>query len=131
MFLAIAGLSIDGALLLAARRQVQSVADGAARAGATRLDQQLLRGSGGSAVRLDPVEARAVALDYVTQYLSRDLPWERLPTLDVQVSERRVHVVVEGGLRTAFLRIVQIDHVSVGAAAFADVQSGIRSPSDR
>jgi uncharacterized membrane protein len=39
LFVSMAGLAIDGGVLLASRRQLQSVADGAARAGATRLDQ--------------------------------------------------------------------------------------------
>ena len=48
LFMSIAGLAIDGGALLASRRQMQSVADGAARAGATRLDVNRLRGSGGT-----------------------------------------------------------------------------------
>jgi Flp pilus assembly protein TadG len=131
MFLAIAGLAIDGALLLTARRQLQSVADGAARAGATQLNQELLRGSGGSTVELDPPTAHAATLRYLQQYLGRDLPWTAQPETSVQVTRQRVQVAVQGGLRTAFLRLVDIDHVIVGATANADVQYGIRGPGGR
>jgi hypothetical protein len=131
VFIAITGLAIDGALLLTARRQVQSVADGAARAGAMQLDQELLRGSGGSHVQLDVGAARATARDYLGQHLDQELPWVTPPRADVRASQQRVHVEVEGGLRTAFLRVVQIEWVSVGATSFADVQFGIRGPGGR
>jgi hypothetical protein len=131
VFIAIAGLAIDGALLLTARRQVQSVADGAARAGAMQLDQELLRGSGGNHVRLDVGAARATALGYLGEHLNQELPWATPPRAEVRASQQRVHVEVEGGLRTAFLRVVQIERVSVGATSFADVQFGIRDPSGR
>ena len=72
MFMAMAGLAIDGALLLAARRELQSVVDGAARAGATRLDMDLLRASGGTDVQLDRAARRAASLSYLDQSLAAD-----------------------------------------------------------
>jgi Flp pilus assembly protein TadG len=126
MFLSVAGLAIDGGMLLASRRQLQSVADGAARAGATRLDVQKLRSSGGADVELDPQLAVAAASSYLDQRVARDLVWQANPTVRVDAAPRRVHVVIQGTLRTAFLRIVQIDSVPVEASAFADVQYGVR-----
>jgi Flp pilus assembly protein TadG len=126
MFLSVAGLAIDAGMLLASRRQLQSVADGAARAGATRLDVPRLRASGGADVELDPHLSVAAASSYLEQRVGRDLVWQANPTIRVDATPRRVHVVIQGTLRTAFLRVVRIDSVPVEASAFADVQYGIR-----
>lgn len=61
--LAMAALVIDGGVLFAARRDLQGLADGAARAGAMAVDEEVLRESG--AVRLDPAAALAAAARYV------------------------------------------------------------------
>src|SRR5882672_7628864 len=79
MFVSIAGLAIDGGVLLASRRQLQSVADGAARAGATRLDLDKLRGSGGSDVQLDQTLALEAASSYLAERLARELAWPAAP----------------------------------------------------
>src|SRR5258708_21507907 len=127
MFVSIAGLAIDGGVLLASRRQLQSVADGAARAGATRLDLGRLRGSGGADVQLDPTRARDATWSYLDDRLARELDWQAVPTAHVDVAARRVHVAIQGSLRTAFLRVVHIDSVPVEASAYADVQYGIHA----
>src|SRR5215470_3459035 len=57
LFITVAGLAIDGGVLLNARRQLQSATDGAARAAATRLDTPRLRASGGADIQLDPTLA--------------------------------------------------------------------------
>jgi uncharacterized membrane protein len=61
--LALAALVIDGGLLFAERRDLQGLADGAARAGAMAIDEDLLRETG--AVRLDPEMAQAAAEGYL------------------------------------------------------------------
>ena len=61
--LAMAALVIDGGLLFAERRNLQGMADGAARAGAMAIDEDLLRETG--TVRLDPTVARAAAERYL------------------------------------------------------------------
>jgi Flp pilus assembly protein TadG len=127
LLVSIAGLAIDGGILLASRRQLQSVADGAARAGATRLDLDRLRGSGGADVQLDHTLALEAASSYLNERLVRELAWQASPNAQVDVSTRRVHVLIQGTLRTAFLRVVHIDSVAVEASAFADVQHGIRA----
>src|SRR5207237_2876094 len=83
LFVSIAGLAIDGGVLLTARRQLQSVADGAARAGATRLDLDRLRASGGADVQLDQSLATAAAVAYLDERLARDLPWQSSPATHV------------------------------------------------
>ena len=61
--LAMAALVIDGGLLFAERRDLQASADGAARAGAMAIDEDLLRETG--AVRLDSAAARTAAERYL------------------------------------------------------------------
>jgi Flp pilus assembly protein TadG len=129
VFVAMVGLAIDGALLLTARRELQSAVDGAARAGATRLDMASLRGGGGE-VKLDPLAARTASMSYLEQQLATDIAWQAPPNARVEVGRVRVRVAVEGELRTAFLRVVGMDRVPVAAAADADVQYGIRGPGE-
>jgi uncharacterized membrane protein len=61
--LALAALVIDGGLLFVERRDLQGLADGAARAGAMAVDEDVLRETG--AVRLDPAAAQAAAERYL------------------------------------------------------------------
>jgi Flp pilus assembly protein TadG len=63
--LAILGLVADGGLLLARHRQLQGVADAAARAGAAQLDEPSYRASNGATARLDPSLAEAAAGRYL------------------------------------------------------------------
>ncbi len=127
LFVSIAGLAIDGGVLLAARRQLQSVADGAARAGATQLDLDRLRASAGTDIQLDRALALEAASTYLDERLARELAWQASPVTSVDVGPRRVHVLIQGTLRTAFLRVVNIDNVAVEASSFADLQYGIRA----
>ena len=126
VFVAIAGLAIDGGVLLTSHRQLQSFADGAARAGATRLDTRRLRSSGGADVQLDPTLAAEAARVYLRDALvDTRVAWQAPPDSQVEVSSRRVHVVIRAHVQTAFLRIVRVDEAPVEASAFADVQFGI------
>jgi len=127
LFVAMAGLAIDGGVLLNSRRELQSVADGAARAGATRLDKQRLRASGGADVQLDPALAATAARTYVETALGGAAQvWKGEPETQLEIGPRRVHVWIHAGLQTAFLRFVGVDQVPVDASAFADAQFGIR-----
>ncbi|MBV9578103.1 MAG: hypothetical protein JO057_05885 [Chloroflexi bacterium] len=130
LFVSIAGLAIDGGVLLDERRELQSIVDGAARAGATQLDMPRLRASGGSDVQLDPTLATYAARTYVDQALaSSGGDWLAPPQTKVEVGSRRVHVLIQARLPTAFLRIAAIDTVPVDAEAFADVEYGIHDGS--
>jgi uncharacterized membrane protein len=126
LFVAIAGLAIDGGLLLASRRHLQSVADGAARAAATRLDLERLRSSAGADVQLDSRGASDAAWAYLQDGLTHEGAAAWAPRARVEVAARRVNVLIEGSLPTAFLRVVHIDSVPVLASAQADVEYGIR-----
>jgi len=59
--LAVLGLVADGGLLVARHRELQNLADAAARAGAGQLDVAAFRASGGQLVQLDPAQASAAA----------------------------------------------------------------------
>ena len=59
--LAVLGLVADGGLLVARHRELQNLADAAARASAGQLDVATFRASGGQIARLDPPQARAAA----------------------------------------------------------------------
>lgn len=127
IFLSTVGLAIDGGILLMSHRQLQSVADGAARAGATRVDVERLRSTGGADVQLDQTNARAIAFAYLADGLQALTPSvdEVTPTLDVQA--RQVSVTLDGTAHTAFLRIAHIDEVPVSVTARANILYGIRT----
>ena len=63
--LAILGLVADGGFVLARHRELQGVADAAARAGAAQLDETNYRASNGRTATLNPTQARAAAGRYV------------------------------------------------------------------
>jgi Flp pilus assembly protein TadG len=63
--LAILGLVADGGLVLARHRELQGIADAAARAGAAQLDEASYRASNGRTATLNPTQAQAAAERYL------------------------------------------------------------------
>lgn len=63
--LAILGLVADGGFVLARHRELQGVADAAARAGAAQLDETSYRASNGRTATLKPTQAQAAAGRYL------------------------------------------------------------------
>jgi uncharacterized membrane protein len=63
--LAVLGLVADGGLVFARHRELQAVADAAARAGAAQLDEGVYRASNGRIAQLDPARARQAARAYL------------------------------------------------------------------
>ncbi len=63
--LALTALVIDGGVLFSTKREIQSLADAAARAGSMAIDETKLRESGGDRVELDPEAARRAAEEYL------------------------------------------------------------------
>jgi Flp pilus assembly protein TadG len=63
--LAILGLVADGGLVLARHRELQGVADAAARAGAAQLDEAGYRASNGRTAFLNPAQAHTAAGRYL------------------------------------------------------------------
>lgn len=119
-FLAIVGLSIDAGTVFDARRELQNVADSAARAGAMQIDQATYRESGGATVVLDQAAARAAAGQYVMS---------QGPGFAATIDVGSTHVVVQVSreVPTGFLRLVGIGTVRITATAPAAPRYGIQA----
>jgi len=117
--LAFLGLAVDGARMFTARRDLQNVADSAALAGASAIDEGAYRASGGTVVRLDRAGARAAAERVV---------WAaRLPAstrVDVRVEPERVEVHLARPVDTTILRVVGLTAQQIGASATASPRTG-------
>lgn len=113
------GLAVDGARMFTARRDLQNVADSAALAGASSLDEAQYRTSAGMEARLDPVAARR-AVDEVLA--SSSLPAS--VRVEVAVSNDRVNVRIARPVRPLFLGLVGIGPEQIGAHASASPQTG-------
>jgi Flp pilus assembly protein TadG len=118
LFLSAIGLSIDGGVVFAARRELQNAADGAARAAAAQVDLRIYRETGGRSVVLDVPRARQAAVGYLAGR-SSDV------TAAVDAQPRRVVVQVSRETPTAFLRIVGLSTVHIEATAPVEVRYGI------
>ena len=116
--LSIIGLAIDGSIVFDERRDLQNIADGAARAGAMEVDQQVYRQTAGASVVLDATKAEHTAADYVASQGAGLQP-------AISVEPQRVVVQVSRQVNTSFLRLAGIDSVKIGATAPAEVRYGI------
>jgi Putative Flp pilus-assembly TadE/G-like len=121
VFLGILGLAVDGGIVFNARREVQNVADGAARAGAMQIDLDAYRRS--SSVFLDERQAREVARNYLIANCRGD--WR---CYEPQTDDRLIVVKIEASVPTAFLSLVGISDVTVSATAPAWVRYGVDRP---
>ncbi len=121
LFVSLVGLAIDGGVVFDARRELQSVADGAARAGAMQLDETAYRTTAGAEVVLERARAQAVAWQYLATQGG-------LYEADVDASSDRVVVTLRTRVATAFLRLVGITAVTIEATAPAEVRYGIERP---
>jgi uncharacterized membrane protein len=117
--LAVVGLALDGARLFTARRDLQNVADSAALAGASSLDESVYRASGGDRVALDPDAAR-VAVDAVLRASSLPEGVE----VDVTVAADHVEVRLGRAVAPQFLGIVGLGPERIGAHASAAPRTG-------
>ncbi len=122
LLLAIIGLAIDGGVVFTARRELQNVADSAARAGAMQIDEQAYRDSAGESIVLDTGAARQVAAQYVASQ-------GRGMSAVISAEPERVVVQVSRDAPTSFLRLVGIGTVRISATAPAEVRHGIASGS--
>lgn len=117
--LMVAGLGIDGARMFTARRDLQNVADSAALAGASSLDELRYRSSGGADVRLDPTAARA-AIGEVLR--AAELPQPVM--VDVRVEPDRVEVRLRRPVHPLFLGLAGMRAQTIGAHASAAPRTG-------
>lgn len=117
--LAVAALVVDGGVLFAARRDLQGLADGAARAGAMAVDVDLLRER--QDVRLEPADAQAAAHSYLAAAGFGGSASVRADILSVTVhlSEARP---------TVMMGLLGVDDVQVEAQGIARPRTGIERP---
>jgi Flp pilus assembly protein TadG len=118
LFLAIVGLAIDGGIVFDNHRELQNVADSAARAGAMQVDVNAYRASAGQTVVLDQASAQQAANAYLS---SQGSALNGTVTADSE----HVVVVVNRSVSTGFLRVIGIRGVQITAGATAEVQHGI------
>jgi uncharacterized membrane protein len=114
--LALAALVIDGGLLFAERRDLQGLADGAARAGAMAVDEDVLRETG--AVRLDPAAAQAAAERYLEAAGAEGMIRIDADTLSVTVD-------LQESRPTLMMGLLGVRTVDVAAHAVARPRVGI------
>ena len=119
LFLSVIGLAIDGGIVFSARRELQNVADSAARAGATQIDERRYRDSGGTVVAIAKGQAEELAAGAI-QTQAADVE------AAIAADQDRVVVQVWREVPTSFLRLANIDTVRVGAKGEARVLRGIR-----
>lgn len=118
---AMVALVVDAGLVLTARRDLQGIADGAARAGAMEIDVAHLRVSGGQEVKLDAELARAQVEEYLAQ-----AGFEGKVTITTSSSE--VTVVLEYRHKALMMGMAGIREVGVRASSTARPRSGIEGP---
>ncbi len=112
------GLVVDAGVMFAARRDLQSAADAAARAGAAALDIDAYRASGGRDTVLDEAEAEQAAL--------RRLSGEQVVRLSASPSDVRVEL--ERTQPLLLLGLVGLGPVEVQASSIARPRTGIVAP---
>ncbi len=118
LFLSVIGLAADGGIVFSARRELQNVADSAARAGAMQVDQQVYRQSSGATVVLDLSAARQVAAQYVASQGAGI-------TATITAGPQQVVVQVSRDVPTSFLRLAGINAVRITATAPASLRYGV------
>ena len=120
VLLALAGLAIDSGQALVVRREVQALADSAARAGAAELDEAVLRSDPFAAPALDPVLATDAALGYVAE-----LQPAATATV-VEVDARHIKVrVVSPPVRLTLLQLAGVGPIQLEATARSEPRIGI------
>jgi uncharacterized membrane protein len=114
---AVVGLVTDGGMVFTQRRDLQNVADAAALAGASQIDQNAYRASAGMTVSLDQSAAYTAAVGYLEQ--------EGGLNYAVTVAPQQVVVSVSRSASTGFLRVLGINGVDISASASAEPRHGI------
>ena len=119
LFLPIVGLSIDAGVLFDARRDLQNVADSAARTAAMMIDEDALR-TGRGDVRINVQAARLEAQDFLQ---NRAHFTGNVDTS--QISSDHAVVVLKRQVRPRFLRMFGAHDVTISAIGRAQPCSGI------
>jgi uncharacterized membrane protein len=119
--LAVTALVVDEGVIFAARRDLQGLADGAARAGAMALDVETLRET--EEVRLDPQEAEATASAYL-----RAAGFAGGSSVSADILSVTVHL--SDARSTVMMGLLGVDSVQVEARSVARPRTGIDQPEE-
>jgi len=120
LFLPIAGLMIDAGIMFDARRDLQNLADGAARVGAMELDTEYLRGlkpgdlNPTGYIHLDPDHAERQADAYLDQYHFPDGN-----PRNIHANSQQITVALYRDVPTSFLRLVHVNSFRINATGYA------------
>lgn len=117
--LAMAALVVDGGVLFAARRDLQGLADGAARAGAMAVDVEALRET--EKVRLAAADAEAAAYEYL-----RAVGYRGTSSVSADILSVTVHL--SDARPTLMMGLLGVGSVQVEARGVAGPRTGIESP---
>jgi len=99
------GVALDGTRLLIAHRDAANVADAAALAGASQIDEVVARRTGGLTVQLDPAAAERVAAEFAGR------------SAVVRATTDSVRVHVDEDVSMILLRFVGVARVGASAVA--------------
>lgn len=121
LFLSVIGLAADGALVFSARRELQDIADAAARAGATAVDEEHYRRTG--EVQLDQARARQAVEAAIGRADSRRL--DGRPQARVEPGRTAVLVWLRARVPLAFMRIVGLRTTEISLMATGAPKEGI------
>lgn len=116
--LVMVGLVIDAGVMFAARRDLQSTADSAARAGATALDEEAYRQSSGREAVLDPAGAE----------LATSQRLQDVEVVELRASPEAVFVRVARPQPLLILGFLELGPVHVEADSTARPRTGILAP---
>jgi uncharacterized membrane protein len=117
--LAVMALVVDGGVLFAARRDLQGLADGAARAGAMAVNVERLRET--ELVRLDPQKAEQAARRYLDA-----AGFDGAATIHADILSVTVHLSETRS--TVMMGLLGVRSVHVEARAVARPRTGIDRP---
>lgn len=116
--LAMVGLVIDAGMMFAAKRDLQATADSATRAGASVIDEDIYRSSGGRRVVLDETAAEQAALRRL----------EDVQLVDVGASSEAVFVRISRTQSLLLLGLIGVGPLHVEAHSTARPRTGILAP---
>jgi uncharacterized membrane protein len=119
--LLILGLVADGGLLFARHRELQAIADAAARAGAGQLDEATYRASGGRTAQLDPTQARAAAARHL-----RAVGFTGQATITATTG--RVTIGLSEAIRTPIFNNVGFSPIRLAVHTQAEPRTGSTQP---
>ena len=121
LFLPIVGLTMDAGVVFDAKRDLQNLADGAARVGAMEIDEDVLHTSPRGEVRVHPAHADAAIRTYLFDRLHYAGPD---PLIDTAHDNRAV-VTVYRDIHPTFLRLLHVGPVRIRATGSAAPCAGL------